>query len=305
MTDVDARERYESAIELSNACREFYKRRESQFRVIKKAVKHGETPVPKTSLECKMLQLKNEMSSLMDLDLSLMKQLLTLNESIEDLKENPIYGSEGSLGSCCSESSESLWPNQGSDDEADDDDIDADDICQKSSSAVEQYPDEVFETEKEGLHRFVTGSPTCDYPIPKRRLSKTDSGISVCSEGEDSYITFDFDNTNQQQTRNDNTVFATIPRQNKPNTLKTVTINPTAIEFVPRVPTSKPKKPTSIIKASGTQVQTDITDFNTKDITRNNPLRKNLPIKIHHKKQGSFDSGIHEPEFDELKEIMV
>lgn len=80
-------DKYTAGIELSNKCREFYQKRME----IADNVKQRLSPVPrnekkKSSLDIAMEKLGSEMASLMDQDLSLMKQLLTLNEAIEDLK---------------------------------------------------------------------------------------------------------------------------------------------------------------------------------------------------------------------------
>ncbi|KAL3868414.1 hypothetical protein ACJMK2_041222 [Sinanodonta woodiana] len=86
---------YTAAIELSNACREFYRNRvkatENFKQRLSTAQNKQQTNTRKTSIDEAMERLNFEMASLMDQDLSLMKQLLTLNESIEDLKSKRLY----------------------------------------------------------------------------------------------------------------------------------------------------------------------------------------------------------------------
>ncbi|XP_076439919.1 uncharacterized protein LOC143279698 [Babylonia areolata] len=114
-------DKYTESIELSNACREFYKSRVEAAHCIKTkwekqahqtdrctAANDNDRPSEsqnsitttssncdnnstahrrqRSSIDVAMDKLRAEMSSLMDQDLSLMKQLLTLNETIEDLK---------------------------------------------------------------------------------------------------------------------------------------------------------------------------------------------------------------------------
>ncbi|KAK3609755.1 hypothetical protein CHS0354_029205 [Potamilus streckersoni] len=86
---------YTAAIELSNACREFYRNRVKATENFKQRLSTAQNKPPtsktKTSIDEAMERLNFEMASLMDQDLSLMKQLLTLNESIEELKSKRLY----------------------------------------------------------------------------------------------------------------------------------------------------------------------------------------------------------------------
>lgn len=86
---------YTASIELSNACREFYRHRVQATETFKQTINtrnNTETMKTKrTSIDDAMEKLRTEMASLMDQDLSLMKQLLTLNEAIEDLKTKRLY----------------------------------------------------------------------------------------------------------------------------------------------------------------------------------------------------------------------
>ncbi|KAL8621671.1 hypothetical protein ACOMHN_024642 [Nucella lapillus] len=114
---ISADDKYTASIELSNACRQFYKSRVEAAHCIKskweKQAAHQKSQCcdktndndrlsadqesskcdnrtthrrHKSSIDEAMDKLRTEMTSLMDQDLSLMKQLLTLNETIEDLK---------------------------------------------------------------------------------------------------------------------------------------------------------------------------------------------------------------------------
>lgn len=87
---------YTANIELSNACRDFYRSRLKSTEEIKHSLdnrQQEDSEVPdgnankrSASFDSAMDNLRREMASLLDQDLSLMKQLLTLNESVEDLK---------------------------------------------------------------------------------------------------------------------------------------------------------------------------------------------------------------------------
>ncbi|KAL4237139.1 hypothetical protein ACF0H5_005519 [Mactra antiquata] len=101
-----ADDKYDESIDLSNACREFYQSRKRAAEVVKEKLANSgrtRTTKKKTSIDIAMETLRSEMASLMDQDLSLMKQLLTLNETIEDLKwQKKYYHSQSSVpGSSC------------------------------------------------------------------------------------------------------------------------------------------------------------------------------------------------------------
>ncbi|XP_046566772.1 leucine rich adaptor protein 1-like [Haliotis rubra] len=113
----DGFDKYTASIELSNACRQFYKSRVETAEAMKE--KWDKTPSTttdangngrqKNSIDKAMETLRAEMASLMDQDLSLMKQLLTLNETIEDLKwQRKYYYSKSDLqtSSCDMEGSD-------------------------------------------------------------------------------------------------------------------------------------------------------------------------------------------------------
>ncbi|KAH3809225.1 leucine rich adaptor protein 1-like [Dreissena polymorpha] len=80
---------YTDNIELSNACRQFYQSRKQAAENVKQQLASSRRQRHMTSgnrIDVAMDKLRTEMVSLMDLDLSLMKQLLTLNETVEELK---------------------------------------------------------------------------------------------------------------------------------------------------------------------------------------------------------------------------
>ncbi|CAG5127445.1 unnamed protein product [Candidula unifasciata] len=121
--EVNSNDKYTAAIELSNKCREFYQSRLQTANSMKSrwynssARQHDQVTCSNSSLSNSsssslssdvddttrgnrrqrhrideaMEKLRKEMVSLMDQDLSLMKQLLTLNETIEDLKWQQQY----------------------------------------------------------------------------------------------------------------------------------------------------------------------------------------------------------------------
>lgn len=96
---------YTAAIDFSNACREFYINRVRATESFKEQMKEDEKskeqkPLQRkrSSIDIAMETLRKEMASLMDQDLCLMKQLLTLNETIEDIKTRRWYSdSQNSL----------------------------------------------------------------------------------------------------------------------------------------------------------------------------------------------------------------
>ncbi|OWF38136.1 uncharacterized protein LOC110466649 [Mizuhopecten yessoensis] len=100
--DMSGSDKYTASIEFSNACREFYIKRvkatenlKDQIRIksdIETKQRMPKSQQPASSIESAMDKLRREMASLMDQDLSLMKQLLTLNETIEDIKSRRLYG---------------------------------------------------------------------------------------------------------------------------------------------------------------------------------------------------------------------
>ncbi|KAJ8305622.1 hypothetical protein KUTeg_016167 [Tegillarca granosa] len=87
-------EKYEASIDFSNACRSFYFHRVNVTESFKEKLHSSNKNEKKntSSLENALLKLKAEMASLMDQDLSLMEQLLTMNESVEEIKSRRLYG---------------------------------------------------------------------------------------------------------------------------------------------------------------------------------------------------------------------
>ncbi|CAL1530343.1 unnamed protein product [Lymnaea stagnalis] len=107
-SDCNVLSKYTDPIDLSNACRAFYQSRLEITRQMKDRWRSGqdggsndngmegvsrtsrraglEEPRKKNSLDVAIERLRHEMACLMEQDLCLMQQLLTLNEEIEDLK---------------------------------------------------------------------------------------------------------------------------------------------------------------------------------------------------------------------------
>ncbi|VDI07638.1 Hypothetical predicted protein [Mytilus galloprovincialis] len=89
-------DKYEETVELQNNCRSFYLNRKKASEDFKQSLnEHSEKNVgigKRTSLSTAMDKLREEMASLVDQDLSLMKQLMTLNETIEEIKTKRLYG---------------------------------------------------------------------------------------------------------------------------------------------------------------------------------------------------------------------
>lgn len=108
-----ASDKYTDSIDLSNACREFYHSRKRAAEIVKEKLASSgrqKTAKKKTSIDVAMETLRAEMAGLMDQDLSLMKQLLTLNEAIEDLKwRRQYYHSQTSMPESSCDLSDSDW----------------------------------------------------------------------------------------------------------------------------------------------------------------------------------------------------
>ncbi|KAK3091146.1 hypothetical protein FSP39_017495 [Pinctada imbricata] len=95
-----------------------------------------EVPKKKSSIQSAMDKLRTEMVSLMDQDLCLMRQLLTLNEAIEDIKTKRLYGmSKNSLHADSRDMSASEWSLSDTDLYASDADI------EKSAKTLETQKD--------------------------------------------------------------------------------------------------------------------------------------------------------------------
>ncbi|XP_076079510.1 uncharacterized protein LOC143049717 [Mytilus galloprovincialis] len=90
-TSVD---KYEKEVDLQNKCRTFYLNRVKATETLKQKLenKNGACEPKKTTMSMAMDRLRLEMTSLVDQDLSLMRQLLTLNETIEEMKNKRLYG---------------------------------------------------------------------------------------------------------------------------------------------------------------------------------------------------------------------
>ncbi|XP_069128066.1 uncharacterized protein T25D10.4-like [Argopecten irradians] len=101
---LDNSDKYTESIELSNKCREFYRRRMENMEMSKQRLSPTFRPTPrnkKSSIDVAMEKLGSEMTSLMDQDMSLMKQLLMLNEAIEELKFHRRYSNSSLPDSSC------------------------------------------------------------------------------------------------------------------------------------------------------------------------------------------------------------
>ncbi|XP_045160465.2 uncharacterized protein LOC123525467 [Mercenaria mercenaria] len=137
-----ADDKYMDSIDLSNACREFYQTRKRAAEVVKEKLANSGRPRTcrkTTSIDVAMETLRTEMASLMDQDLSLMKQLLTLNETIEDLKwQKKYYHSQSSL---------------------------PDSSCDLSRSDLSISDTDMYESENEVLRKYPTSSPVSVHSV--------------------------------------------------------------------------------------------------------------------------------------------
>ncbi|XP_060070327.1 uncharacterized protein LOC132550300 [Ylistrum balloti] len=110
---MEEQDHYYASIDFSNACREFYMDRQrvtENFKeeMGKQEIKKTEekSDKPKCFMDSAMDKLRREMAGLMDQDLSLMKQLLTLNETIEEIKFKRRHGGAKDLGASSCEISD-------------------------------------------------------------------------------------------------------------------------------------------------------------------------------------------------------
>ncbi|KAK3609750.1 hypothetical protein CHS0354_029199 [Potamilus streckersoni] len=128
MPDLDKHTAY---IELSNKCREFYQARMKSAEVMKEKLNSNinRTNGKKNSIDTAMETLRAEMSSLMDQDLSLMKQLLTLNETIEELKwQQRHYHSRSSIAESSCDLTNSDWS------------VSETDMYESENDSLQKYP---------------------------------------------------------------------------------------------------------------------------------------------------------------------
>ncbi|XP_060070365.1 uncharacterized protein LOC132550337 [Ylistrum balloti] len=95
---VDSTDAYTASIELSNSCREFYYSRQRSTEDLKdKICNDSDLTKPKSFMDEAMATLRKEMANLMDQDLGLMKQLLTMNDTIEEIKFQRFHGGSKNL----------------------------------------------------------------------------------------------------------------------------------------------------------------------------------------------------------------
>ncbi|CAG2229433.1 unnamed protein product [Mytilus edulis] len=91
-TAVQSINKYEESVDFQNNCRSYYLNRVEASATFKRKLEQNKEKPKKTSMSAAMDRLRHEMTSLVDQDLSLMRQLLTLNETIEELKNKRLYG---------------------------------------------------------------------------------------------------------------------------------------------------------------------------------------------------------------------
>ncbi|KAL5021681.1 hypothetical protein ScPMuIL_000836 [Solemya velum] len=113
---IDDHDHYMESIELSNACRRFYHTRVKATEDFKQKLEnsqHTKKNINRSSsstMDVAMNKLKREMAGLMEQDLTLMEHLLTLNESIEDIKHQRLYSvSKDSIGGSSVDFNNSDW----------------------------------------------------------------------------------------------------------------------------------------------------------------------------------------------------
>ncbi|VDI07640.1 Hypothetical predicted protein [Mytilus galloprovincialis] len=89
---VQSIDKYEESVDFQNNCRSYYLDRVEASESFKRKLEQNREKPKQTSMSAAMDRLRQEMTSLVDQDLSLMRQLLTLNETIEELKNKRLYG---------------------------------------------------------------------------------------------------------------------------------------------------------------------------------------------------------------------
>ncbi|XP_069128500.1 uncharacterized protein [Argopecten irradians] len=109
-------------IDINNSCRRVYLRRMESIEKCKSSMTPVVTDTQKT-IGSALTRLREEMVGLMDQDAGLMRQMLILNEKVEELKTNnfcqmskesldstnSLYEVEGQTGKYCMESEDSLY----------------------------------------------------------------------------------------------------------------------------------------------------------------------------------------------------
>lgn len=161
-------DRYTESIEISNKCREFYLKRMEDAESRKQSTQTNPSPRGRriTSIDTAMSKLREEMNSLMDQDLSLMKQLLVLNETIEELKWKRRC-SYDSMPDSSAELDVSDWS-------LSDNDLfeSCDDVCKKSQHGETEVP-EVTSLANAIKHKCTTH----ESHIPTKKIEKKSEKI--------------------------------------------------------------------------------------------------------------------------------
>ncbi|CAG2229432.1 unnamed protein product [Mytilus edulis] len=116
MEYLDTVDKQCESIDFSNSCRQFYMTRLKATEDFKRQAAQSNASCQQdskrktTKIDSAMETLRTEMASLMDQDLSLMKQLLTLNETIEEIKFKRLHGSNSnSMGTSSCNLDNSEW----------------------------------------------------------------------------------------------------------------------------------------------------------------------------------------------------
>ncbi|XP_021378862.1 uncharacterized protein LOC110466601 [Mizuhopecten yessoensis] len=90
-TELDATiDKCLDGIDINNSCRQVYLRRMESIEECKRSTKKEASHKTTSSIDAALRKLRIEMVSLMDQDAGLMRQMLILNEKVEELKANNI-----------------------------------------------------------------------------------------------------------------------------------------------------------------------------------------------------------------------
>ncbi|XP_063426655.1 uncharacterized protein LOC134710285 [Mytilus trossulus] len=182
MEEITALDKYEQQVDLMNECRSFYYSRLQKTEHYKKifgiepTTESTGTAKKEKPLVSSMQRLQREIVSLLDQDLILMRQLLTLNENIEEMKSRTFHGySKESFGS-----STSMFYLQGrylSESDS------HDPLSTVASQSEMEHMCQESETVFEDIQNLVDGHQSDDFKdntVTLKHIVSTDSGFDEC-----------------------------------------------------------------------------------------------------------------------------
>ncbi|XP_021378880.1 uncharacterized protein LOC110466617 [Mizuhopecten yessoensis] len=172
-------------ININNSCRQVYLRRMESIEECKRATKKTDTHKTTSTIDAALMKLRIEMVDLMDQDVGLMRQMLILNEKVEELKANNIcqiskesldsqdslYEEEGQTNKYLMQSQDSVYH---SDEQTDESLFDSKESLynmeKETSKLLGDSADSLYQTD--GFSSDEENSDACDI---ERSVSTTDS----------------------------------------------------------------------------------------------------------------------------------